>query len=58
MRDRRFRITLTPKMRLYFTQLLKTGLYGKDLSEVATRLLAARILDLLGEGVLKLREKK
>lgn len=52
------KISTTPMIKKYLRSLVKTGLYGKTEAEVADRLLAEGIKDLIGEGFLsKLTEE-
>jgi hypothetical protein len=47
------KVTTTPAVRVYLEELVKEGLYGKNPSEAADRLLARGIENLIKEGALR-----
>ena len=46
-------LSTTPQVHAYLTQLLKSGLYGKNTAEAAERLLTRAIDQLVAEGRIK-----
>ncbi len=44
--------TTTPKVKALLRQLVETGLYGKNSSEAAERLVARALEEMVGRGVL------
>jgi len=46
-------ISTTPQVLAYLSQLVATGLYGKNLAEAAERIVVKSVESLLKEGILK-----